>query len=228
MKKIFSIIAVAIASMGIANAQLGIVGGLTMSSTEINTEDWAANAKEISLYHVGLAYKVDLGLGLALQPSLTYEMKGASLEENISVGDVTAATNTIETKSGYGEFAMDLQWGLDLVAFRPFVFASPYVGYLITQEELNSWGSAIGSTDNNDTITNEVESAKNKLEYGFGIGAGVDVLQHVQLKVQYYMNLGSLYNEGKMDGNSILTAVKNSYGNIENYNGIKATLAIFF
>ena len=86
MKKVIAIIAVAIASMSIAHAQFGIVAGFTSSSTDFAKDengkvDWKANAESVSLYHVGLTYKLDLGLGLAIQPSLTYEMKGAKLSE---------------------------------------------------------------------------------------------------------------------------------------------------
>lgn len=232
MKKVIAIIAVALASISIAHAQFGIVGGFTSSSTKINTEDWKANAKDISLYHVGLTYQLDLGLGFAIQPSLTYEMKGATAEEIIGQGSPAEAANTIETKSGYAELGLDLQWGPDLMAFRPFVFASPYLGYQITSDEINSWGASIGSIGsgdvNNTAVQDAATEAKNKLEYGFGVGVGVDVLDFLQIKAQYFMNLGNLYNEGKFDGNAAVAAFKNNYKSLENYNGIKVSLAILF
>jgi len=234
MKKVIAIIAIAIASMSIAHAQFGIVGGFTSSSTTINTEDWKANLENISLYHVGLTYKVDLGLGLAIQPSLTYEMKGATLNEDIaSVGEVVEVSKTINTKTGFAEFGLDLQWGPDLVAFRPFIFASPFIGYMISQEESSEIEGTVTGTSaaswDNDKAKAWAEEAKNKLEYGFGIGVGVDVMKFVQLKAQYYMNLGNLYNEGQVvNAKDVWSQVKDSYGNVENYNGIKVSLAILF
>ena len=232
MKKVIAIIAIAIASMSIAHAQFGIVGGFTSSSTTINTEDWKANLENISLYHVGLTYKVDLGLGLAIQPSLTYEMKGATVKEDIaSVGEVVEVAKTIDTKTGYAEFGLDLQWGPDLVAFRPFIFASPFIGYMVSQEETNEISSNVSGTPsfNPDEAKAWAEEAKNRLEYGFGIGAGVDIMKFVQLKAQYYMNLGNLYNEGQVvNAKDVWGQVKDSYGNVENYNGIKVSLAILF
>jgi len=230
MKKVIAILAVAIASMSIAHAQFGIVGGFTSSSTQLaKTEDgkvdWKANAENVSLYHVGLTYKLDLGLGFALQPSLTYEMKGAKLSEAFVEGvDPSVLGKSIETKTGYGEFGLDLQWGPDLMIARPFIFASPFVGYMLTQEETNNL-TAVQSVDQ-EQMNEAVENAKNKLEYGFGIGAGLDILQFVQLKGQFYMNLGNLYDEGKIDGKVMTEAVKNSYKDISNYSGFKVSLSI--
>jgi hypothetical protein len=234
MKKVIAIIAIAFASMSIAHAQFGIVGGFTSSSTHIDKENWKANLNNISLYHVGLTYKLDLGLGLAIQPSLTYEMKGATLNEDIaSVGEVVEVSKTINTKTGFAEFGLDLQWGPDLVAFRPFVFASPFIGYMISQEESSEIEGTVTGTSaaswDNDKAKAWAEEAKNKLEYGFGIGVGVDVMKFVQLKAQYYMNLGNLYNEGQVvNAKDVWGQVKDSYGNVENYNGIKVSLAILF
>jgi len=233
MKKVLAIIAIAFASMSIAHAQFGIIGGFTSSSTQIDKENLKANLNNISLYHVGLTYKLDLGLGLAIQPSLTYEMKGATLNEDMTGSEVVDVTKTINTKTGFAEFGLDLQWGPDLVAFRPFIFASPFIGYMVSQEETSSVESSIGgetaTSFDSEKAKAWAEEAKNRLEYGFGIGLGVDVMKFVQLKAQYFMNLGNLYNEGQVvNAKDVWNTVKDSYGNVENYNGIKVSLAILF
>ena len=86
MKKILTIAAL-FASMFAAQAQIGVMGGFTSSRTTIDTKDIMENAKNISLYHAGVFYKFDLGMGFAVQPSLSYQVKGATLEDNITVGD---------------------------------------------------------------------------------------------------------------------------------------------
>lgn len=232
MKKVIAIIAIALASVSIARAQFGIVGGFTSSSTTVNTEDWKDNLQNISLYHVGLTYKMDLGLGLAIQPSLTYEMKGATLNENMTGSDVVEVGKSINTKTGFAEFGLDLQWGPDLVAFRPFIFASPFVGVMVYQKEEAENEASVGGT----TVTNFdaeaakawAEDAKNRLEYGFGIGAGVDIMKFVQLKAQYFMNLGNLYNEDGKVTNIKDAFLESGYKELGNYNGIKVSLAILF
>ena len=233
MKKVLAIIAIAFASMSIAHAQFGIIGGFTSSSTQIDKENLKANLNNISLYHVGLTYKLDLGLGLAIQPSLTYEMKGATLNEDMTGSEVLDVTKTINTKTGFAEFGLDLQWGPDLVAFRPFIFASPFIGYMVSQEETSSVESSIGgetaTSFDPDSAKEWAQEAKNRLEYGFGIGLGVDVMKFVQLKAQYFMNLGNLYNDGQVvNAKDVLGQIKDSYSKVENYNGIKVSLALLF
>lgn len=233
MKKVIAFIAIAFASISIAHAQFGIVGGFTSSNTQVDTKNWKGELENISLYHVGLTYQLDLGLGFAIQPSLTYEMKGATLQEDMTGSDLIDVTKTINTKTGYAEFGMDLQWGPDLALFRPFIFASPFLGYMVSQEETSNLNSEVlGETATNfdsDKAKEWAQDAKNRLEYGFGIGGGVDILNCVQLKAQWFMNLGNLYNDGQAPkGADIWNQVKTSYDKIENYNGIKVSLAILF
>ena len=41
------------------------------------------------------------------------------------------------------------------------------------------------------------------------------------------MNLGKLFTGDKIDGNEIWNTYKNSFNNINNYNGVKVTLGFF-
>ena len=68
MKKLLTVIVVALASVTMAHAQFGIIAGYNSSSTKI--KDAAAEFKTASLWHAGVAYKFNLG-ALAIQPSLT-------------------------------------------------------------------------------------------------------------------------------------------------------------
>ena len=56
----------------------------------------------------------------------------------------------------------------------------------------------------------------------------MEIAGHLQLSVQWFKNLGTLYNDGKIDGEAVLTAFKDNYKNIENYTGVKVTLGILF
>jgi hypothetical protein len=110
-----------------AHAQFGIVGGITSSTTELNTSE---DVKSISLYHAGLTYKVDLGGGLAIQPSVLYQVKGACLGELN-----TASSEDFKVKTGYVEVPLSVQWGPDLMVFRPFVMVEPFIGYQVTSSD---------------------------------------------------------------------------------------------
>ena len=186
MKKLLTVIVVALASVTMAHAQFGIVGGYTSSTTKL--ADAAKEVTSASLWHAGVAYKINIG-ALAIQPSLTYNMKGTTIDN-------------VQYKSGYVEASAGLQVGLDLLVARPFLVAEPFIGYQVTGNEA------------------AVKDVTNKLEWGFGVGVGVDVIKHVQLRVEWFKNLGALAGAS---GEQAVNALKDT-----NYQGIKITAGIFF
>ena len=123
MKKIF-VIAALFASMAVASAQqLGVKGGLTLST--MNGASSPKDNKAMVLYEAGVLYKADLGAGFAIQPALAYQVKGATLKQ----------ANDVKSKTGFVELSLGAQWGPDLLAFRPYVFVEPYGGYGVTGNE---------------------------------------------------------------------------------------------
>ena len=169
----------------------------------------------MALYEAGVLYKMDLGAGFAIQPALAYQVKGAALKQ----------ANDVKSKTGFVELSVGAQWGPDLLAFRPYIFVEPYVGYGVTgTETLTGANTGITAEDINKALQN---TAKNKLEYGVGAGIGLEVASHVQLSFQLFRNFGKLYKEGELD-NGTLKYIKPSYVNLKNYQGVKLTLAILF
>jgi hypothetical protein len=226
MKKFFAVIAVAFASVVVANAQIGIVAGVTSGTAKIDKENIENNMSGIDQYHVGIAFKLPLPLGFAIQPELLYQIKGADLKETY---DALGAGNEIETsswstKDGFAELGIGIQWGLDLVAFRPFVFAKPFVGYKINSEGKYNNAAAILESGTDQYL----EDTKNDFEYGFSVGAGLELLEHFQLSFEFFNNLGKLLDEGKFDSSKAADAVVNNYKDLENYSGFKVTLGFLF
>lgn len=220
MKKFFAIAAAALAISVSASAQFGVIGGITMSSAEASRENF--NAENVNLYHVGITYNVDLGM-LSLQPSLLYQMKGASLEQNVAGGVELAS---FDTKTGYVEVPVAIKAGLDLGLLKPYAFVEPFVGFAINTEEDSE---LLDTADLKGTVTKWEETAKNRLEYGFGVGAGIELLGHLQVSAQYFMNLGGLYNsDGKVDTAAVADAVQAAYGDKSNYKGFKVSVAFLF
>ena len=205
MKRIITLVAVAAASLLLAakaHAQFGIVGGITSSTTELNTSE---DVKSISLYHAGLTYKIDLGAGLAIQPSVLYQVKGASLGELN-----TASSEDFKVKTGYVEVPLSVQWGPDLMVFRPFVMVEPFIGYQVTSSDRGA-----------DSVEGWAEQAKNKFEYGFGVGGGLELAGNIQLSVQWFNNMGNMMRDEANSSSSFSDKVKN-------FKGIKFSLAILF
>ena len=208
MKKLLAIVAL-FASVTVASAQIGVIGGLTLSKMDgANNVD---GVKAKTLFHAGLTYKADLGAGFAVQPALTYSVKGATVHE-----DVGALDNICEAKTGYVELGIGAQWGPDLLAFRPYLFVEPYVGYGVTAKDTEKL--AVTGSPVNLPIT----EAKNKLEYGVGAGFGVEIASHFQISWQLFRNMNPLYNKDKV------SEIGSPYTHLKSYQGMKVSLAVLF
>lgn len=219
MKKILTLLVAVLATASVAHAQFGIIGGFTSSKTSIDTKNISENFKGVSLFHAGIAYKVKLPLGFAIQPALTYEMKGANLEQ---VKSINEGLSSLSTKAGYIQLGAGIQWGIDLLVARPFLLVQPFFGYQVTgSEKLTADGSVSVSS-----INDVFQTAKNKLEYGFELGGGVEVVKHIQVSVVWFKNLGYLYDGDKIT--DVGAAVIGAYKDTKNYSGIKVSVGIFF
>ena len=229
MKKLFCIIAIALVSASAASAQhFGVIGGFTSSKTSINTQDWMSNVNNVSLFHAGVAYYQEIGPYFAIQPQLAFQMKGASVQEMVGTGDAKTALSTLNTKAGFIELSAGLQAGIDLLAVRPYILFEPFVGVQVTGLDNYSDAAAALAEDYKAAMNSYLADAKNKVEFGFGVGGGVQILEHFQVSVQWFMNLGKLYNDGKIDADAAKSAVLSSYKDIKNYQGIKVSLGVFF
>lgn len=175
MKKAIIAIAALFVALS-ANAQIGIVAGLTSSST--NVEAAVADIKNVNQYHVGITYKIGIGNMLAIQPALIYNMKGTQLGDIAGLDDVD-----VDYKTGYLELPVQVQLGFGIGSIaRVYGFAEPFVGYAITNQ-VQGIGDTIKNWDN----------VKNRFEYGVGLGAGVELFRHLQVSVKYFWNLGDVY-----------------------------------
>ena len=229
MKKLF--VALTALLLGVAaNAQVGVIAGVTSTTTDINAARDALKAGDITLYHIGLTTKMDLG-AIALQPSLIYNVKGTQLSEATAGGDYTA-----DFKTGYLELPVQLQIGLNLGGFRPYVFAEPFVGFAITNEFTKNFETAIGTETETSDASNQWENigtdVKDRLEYGVGAGVGIDLLNSLQISVRYYWNMGQLYNgeANKFQGSTVGEATNVLLDTMKSQQctGIMASVAFFF
>ena len=208
MKRIIALLAIVAASLSLAtraHAQFGVIAGLTSSKASVSS---SVDVDNISLYHAGLVYKFDLGAGFAIQPGVLYQVKGANL------GSLdTASSDDFKLKTGYVEVPVSLQWGPDLLAFRPYAFAEPFIGYQIS------------TTDSgNASFSDWTKQAKNKFEYGFGLGGGLEIASHIQLSVQWFKNLGAMFGDNVKSADAAWSEVKD----VKNFQGVKFSLAILF
>lgn len=102
-----------------AQSRYGAIGGLTMSNTA------KSGVHEIPLYHAGLTYQYKFPLGFAIQPSVMYQAKGSGSRKK--VGENPLRISSVE-------IPVSLQWGPDLILFRPYVEVVPYMGFNVLHE----------------------------------------------------------------------------------------------
>lgn len=193
------------------SARVGLMGGFTSSSIK------NMDSKSVSLYHVGLTAEIPLLGGFAIQPGLLYQVKGMSADK-FNSSSISESLGSFETKVGYLEVPVQVQWGLDLLAFRPYVLAEPFVGFRLGQ---STKGEAADKLKDNNL---------KKVEYGLGVGAGVDVWR-LQLSVKYFWNFGKIYDkDGNVGpiGDTVKDAVKDAVNNGNNFNGVMVSAAFFF
>ena len=204
MKKLFVVIATLLIAVS-AHAQFGIVAGIT--SAKNNISEAKNDIANVTQYHVGLTYKLSLGSILAIQPSIIYNVKGAKASELKLNGETLS---NFEYKNGYLEIPVQVQIGFDLGLARIYGIAEPFIGYAIS----NSYSTTTGKINLN---WNDV---KDKLEYGFGAGIGIELIKHVQVSARYFWNLGNVNNANLDDAQKAVTN--------KGANGIVASVALLF
>lgn len=225
MKKLLIAAALLLCTFAASAQSFGITGGFTSSSTNVKDFD----TKSVSLYHVGVVYEIPLVGGFAIQPGITYQMKGATLDKYADDTN-NIKLSTLETKVGYLEVPVQIQWGPDLALFRPYVFAEPFVGYALNVN--NDFDDIAGLIGEDGEKRNEwKDNAIKRLEYGCGFGVGLDFWQ-LQLSVQYFMNLGGLADDngevGSDAANAAIKNIVNSAYDKKNFSGIKVSAVLFF
>ena len=140
----------------------GLVGGANFHT--YNPKD--IGSQTLTQWHGGMIFKFGLPLGFQIQPALTYSVKDAVTE-----------TSKLDLSVGYLELMTSVQWGADLILFRPFLDVSPFVGYSV-----NGWG-------------NLWSEGANGLEYGVGLGGGLQIWRF-QVTARYNWNFGYVLPDG--------------------------------
>ena len=199
MKKLIVFAAALLVSATAFAEGFGIVGGYTSSSMKMQEMSFKSSAG----VHAGFAYNVPLGIGFSLQPELIYNVKGYNWQ-----GDKDAAALQEKAKFGYVEVPVQLQWGPDLLLLRPYVLAEPFVGFAVTGKKILTAGETKVNWDN----------FKSRLEYGVGVGAGIEIYNRVQVSFKYYWNF-----EDAKQWSDITDKVKG-----KGFSGLLFTAGIFF
>lgn len=208
MKRILAIAAVALAALLCAseiNAQkFGITGGATFTSMQ-NIE-----ASSKTGFNIGATAQLRLPLGFSVQPSLIYNQKSAEVG-----GDLVSTSMDI----GYLELPVSVQWGPDLLLFRPFLDVTPFVGYAVNSTIKTEALNALEVVTKNDWDG----FSMNRFSYGLGLGGGIEVWR-LQFICRYNWNFGPLFDaDGALNVQPVNELFKD-----KNFGGVTLSLAFMF
>jgi len=208
MKRILLIAIMMMAGVSVqalAQVRFGITGGVGWDDSKLFDYKEKLTEKAPMGWHAGLTMAVDLPMGFSLQPSLVYSHKEALLTDNSGLS------------MSYIELPVSVQWGPDLLVFRPFLDCTPYLGYAV---------SNISYLTGDATFENKEWAGKQRLEYGLGLGGGLEIWRF-QIVARYNWNFGNLYGEdGTMkDAGSMVDDVISESGN---FRGVTLGISYFF
>lgn len=212
MKKYFIAIAVALVAFSAsvsAQAKFGVTAGMNFNSATIADVKMDAKAG----WNVGATVQLNLPLGFSLQPSVVYMQKAAGFTTPELSSDFLEDLKAEMVQTvGSVVVPVSVQWGPDLLVARPFVDVTPYVGYSLSNKVKTDLAGI-----------EEVVKGGNGLDYGLGIGAGVNVWK-LQAIVRYNWNFGVLGNYKDFAGVNLGDIKTDS----ETFGGITVNLAFFF
>ena len=212
MKKYFIALAVALMAFAVsasAQVKFGVTAGMNFNSAKIADVKMDAKAG----WNVGATLQFNLPLGFSLQPSVVYMHKAAGFETPSLSSDFleNLKAEMVQTV-GSVVVPVSVQWGPDLLVARPFLDVTPYVGYSLTNKVKSDFAGI-----------EEVVKGGNGLDYGLGLGAGINVWK-LQAIVRYNWNFGVLGNYKDFTGVNLEDIKTDS----ETYGGITVNLAFFF
>lgn len=178
MKKTVSVVLIAIVALLItvpAQAQLrfGVKGGLNISSVHFDSK--LLDADNVTGFHVGPMIEFTLPLvGVGMDAAVLYSQKG--LEANTGISKTTMKTDYIDVP-------VNLKWKFGLPIAKIYLAAGPYVGFRVGGDKI--W----------DIPGSVVEQVKAKtFSAGLNMGAGVELIRHLQVGFTYGLGLTDNYS----------------------------------
>ncbi len=182
-------------------AQFGIKAGLNFNKLgDIDTKgNISSMFDQKTGFHAGVLYRFKVPvIGIAIQPELLYSQINGQL--NLTQNSSKSLKSDVSV--GYLQLPVALQWGLDLMLLRPYLQVVPYIGCTIA----------------NDVKIKDLKMDAEKLNYGIGVGAGIDIWR-LQVSGRYNWDLGKVADY-KWEGVDTFKGGKSK--------GFQLSLALFF
>ncbi|MCF0173848.1 MAG: PorT family protein [Bacteroidales bacterium] len=187
------------------NTQKPVQFGIILGGTIMNFDDATKGNFHFS---GGIGVHVPLPLGFSVQPQLLYTKKATSYDTELA---------SVRYNAGYVEIPIGIQWGPDLLVCRPYIEATPFLGFAV-----DNLTTIIENITKNKTANAGVWDGINRFEFGASIGAGLEVW-HLQISYHYSWNFGDF-----ADLKQAKEVIKAMNINNRNFRGHNIHIAFFF
>lgn len=186
MKKIIGLILLTVLSFNIlpADAQIrfGVKGGVNINSVHLNNK--LLKAENTTGFNIGpmMEFMIPFA-GLGLDAAILYSQKGMGLKDDKGLKK--------DIKNDYIDVPVNLKWKFGLPILKVYLAGGPYVNFRVGGKKI--WDLP-GST---------VEDIKSKnFGAGLNLGAGVEVIKHLQVGFNYSLGLTEEYSSGDYNAKS--------------------------
>lgn len=190
MRKIITIVLMSIAVLAapIAQAQfrVGVKLGANVSKSSADIDKLKFDGSAITNFTGGVTAEWIIAAGFGFDVSAMYTAKGTEyvIGENLGGALNNLAGVVLTNEVHYIEVPLNLKYKLQIPAvkkiFAPYVYLGPSFAFKV--------GESIEIGDKN-LSSNEVDNSS--IDYAFNLGLGFEVIQHINLSVQYGWGLNS-------------------------------------
>lgn len=165
-----------------AKVKFGVKGGLNISSVHLNSD--ILKTDNVTGFQIGPMMEATVPLvGVGMDIAVLYSQKGTGV----------ALTDGVSTdvKTDYIDVPLNLKWKFGLPIVKGYFAAGPYVGFRIGGDKV--W-------DIPGNVVGQVEAKS--FGAGLNFGAGVELISHLQVGINYTLGLTDNYSVKVLDLNA--------------------------
>lgn len=182
MKKFWSLILIVAMVMAVSpvcsQVRLGIKGGLNVST--IHMSDLPANWSNdnVAGYQIGAMIEATMPVtGFGIEADILYSQRGTKANSSESLA------KDVNVKSSYIDIPVNLKWKIGTVGTAFYLQGGPYISL------------RAGGNKNWDAYSSQLKSKS--FGAGIDLGAGIQLIKHLQLGITYYISMTDNYSVQK-------------------------------
>ena len=185
-KLLIIVVAFTMTTKSFAQVKYGVKAGLNLANM-LEKDDDETYSEDYSMkigFHLGGTAEIPISEKFSVQPGLLFSTKGFKMK--IEGIDGFFEDMNINVNLNYLEIPINAIYKIELGSSKLCINTGPYLGYALSGKvsyDKDSESIDIGSSDDDDLKA---------LDYGFNIGAGIEINDAITIGLQYGLGLGNL------------------------------------